>query len=615
MLGGLNSVRRENHHYKYAHCTDINDLKTVNLNYTSDLTFEGEWNFSLEKLKIDITKHNNNIWYNAQSEAPFYGSPVKKISTHFPSITNGAFLFYGCKSLEEIECDFSHFTDVMCMFRDSGIKKISENFNPNTRDFRGLFMGVSALYKINENKQPVIPFHPVLNEVIDGTRMFDLSTCTQANWSVQEILDERYTLDNLVIGDCMFHNGWDYATTGLGGDIVLNLVSLENGSNMFKGNWIKSFSSPLPKLKNGNEMFSSNSARRLREFNSELPSLENGSNMFHYSTLDKNSIIRIVNSIPQYDDGSHPLTLGISNDYFFDKEIPSYISIAEDKGWTLTVEWNGNPTKEEVINPEKIDKLEMDDIILPYGYARCEYLESDSNNQFIDTNIIPTNDVGAWIIAKRITESVDGYAMAVRTNSNFYYPPVLRLNGNHHGWGTTTQYTDITSQNTIFESYINYPINGTIAKEAVVINNMGTSITKTLSTSLPTISHSLYIFGRNYNGKLENPWNGRIYRVKISEGDQIIRDFIPALDPDGKPCMYEMIEGKPYYNAATSGDDFLYKVYEDYVVQEFILPSLNIEEGNVYTPDASSWNEIATAKLAEAEEKIVRVENCIAYNE
>jgi hypothetical protein len=76
----------------------------------------------------------------------------------------------------------------------------------------------------------------------------------------------------------------------------------------------------------------------------------------------------------------------------------------------------------------------------------------------------------------------------------------------------------------------------------------------------------LTIFKRN--GSTDRQWYGRIYRVKISEGDQIIRDFIPALDPDGKPCMYEMIESKPYYNAATSGNDFLYKVYEDYVMPE-----------------------------------------------
>ena len=613
MLGGFNSVKRENHHYKYALCETINDLKAVNQNYILDLNNDGEWTFSLETLKIDIQKHNNNIWYNAQAEAPFYGSPVKKLSTELPSTTNAAFLFYGCKSLEEINCDFSHFTNVMCMFRSSGIKKIPDNFNPNTRNFKGLFHDVSALYKKDENGRPLIPFHPILNEVEDGTRMFDLTACTQANWVVNERLDERYTFDKLVIGDCMFHNGWDYANTGLGGDIILNLVSLENGSSMFQGSWIKSFTSPLPKLKNGNNMFTCGSVRNFQTFNSELPSLESGTNMFHNAKLDKDSVIRILTSIPSFTNGSHALTIGIHNDYYYDKNIPSHIIEAENKGWTLTLEWNGNPTKNEVISPEKIAKLELDSITLPYGYRRCEYLESDTNNQYINTEIIPMNTTGTWIIAKRLTDTVDGFHLAVRAGSNSYYPPMLRSNGNYHGWGTVIEWTDFTKQNTAFESYINYPINGTIAKEAVAINNAGTSITKTLTTDLPTISHSLYMFGRNYDGTLDRTWNGRIYRAKISEGDQIIRDFIPALDPDGKPCMYEMIEGKTYYNAATSGDDFLYKVYEDYVMPE--LPPYDIVEGSKYIPDASSWNKEVYTELTNSGEKIVRVIDGIAYND
>ena len=52
-----------------------------------------------------------------------------------------------------------------------------------------------------------------------------------------------------------------------------------------------------------------------------------------------------------------------------------------------------------------------------------------------------------------------------------------------------------------------------------------------------------------------------------------------------------------------------------YSIGMYFLSSLNIVEGSDDITDASSWNEIATAKLAEAEEKIVRVVNGIAYNE
>lgn len=152
--------------------------------------------------------------------------------------------------------------------------------------------------------------------------------------------------------------------------------------------------------------------------------------------------------------------------------------------------------------------------------------------------------------------------MAVRTNSNYYCVPTVRSNVTYHGWGATTQWNDIAKQNTIFESYINYPIDGIVVKDAVAIINKGTSYSKSLTSDLPSISHKIYLFGRNYNGTLEKPWNGLIYRAKISEGTEIIRDFIPCLDPDGKPCMYELLEGKTYYNQGT-GADFTYKLLEN----------------------------------------------------
>jgi hypothetical protein len=40
---------------------------------------------------------------------------------------------------------------------------------------------------------------------------------------------------------------------------------------------------------------------------------------------------------------------------------------------------------------------------------------------------------------------------------------------------------------------------------------------------------------------------GRIYGCKIWEGDQLIRDYIPVLDLDGEPCLYDQISCEYYY--------------------------------------------------------------------
>jgi hypothetical protein len=48
----------------------------------------------------------------------------------------------------------------------------------------------------------------------------------------------------------------------------------------------------------------------------------------------------------------------------------------------------------------------------------------------------------------------------------------------------------------------------------------------------------------------------RLYNVKISEGSDVVRDFVPALDSTGAPCMFDLVSRKPFYNVGTG--DFLY---------------------------------------------------------
>ena len=64
--------------------------------------------------------------------------------------------------------------------------------------------------------------------------------------------------------------------------------------------------------------------------------------------------------------------------------------------------------------------------------------------------------------------------------------------------------------------------------------------------------------GVNYNANTY--YTGYIYRAKISQGTEIVRDFVPCLDTDGKPCMRDVINGVDYYNQGT-GADFEYELY------------------------------------------------------
>lgn len=433
---------------------------------------------------------------------------------NLPLLKNATSLFYNNKKIKKFNADISSLTNGQTMFYNSTLEEFSLPLDSLT----------SGYYMFRGTK--LHTFHTTnLNNLTNAQSMFYGVFLNIDTWT--------YDLPNVTNGE------WGFP----GGNLKIK---------QWKGN--------LNKLSNGYNMF--NNQQTLFSFESDLPQLSRADGFMSGTILNKQSALRVLTTIPKYTSGTHNLTIGIHIDNQFDEDIIAAINSANDNGWNVTNQWNGNGTKDEIINPAIKEKLQTDLIQLPEGYVRCEYLESNENNQFIDTGIIPTNDIGSWIVAKRITESIDGLAMAVRTDSNYYYTPTVRSNITFHGWGATTQWDDIAKQNTIFESYINYPIDGIVVKDAVAIINKGTSYSKSLTIDLPSISHKIYLFGRNYNGTLEKPWNGLIYRAKISEGTEIIRDFIPCLDTDGKPCMYDLIEGKPYYNKGT-GEDFAYKVLDD----------------------------------------------------
>ena len=84
--------------------------------------------------------------------------------------------------------------------------------------------------------------------------------------------------------------------------------------------------------------------RNLEVLDTDWSALSSASRMFNGSRMPKNIILRVLNTIPSYTSGSHPITLGIHVDHQTDDEVLAAIANAEAKGWVVTVQWNGTPT-------------------------------------------------------------------------------------------------------------------------------------------------------------------------------------------------------------------------------------------------------------------------------
>ena len=86
------------------------------------------------------------------------------------------------------------------------------------------------------------------------------------------------------------------------------------------------------------------------------------------------------------------------------------------------------------------------------------------------------------------------------------------------------------------------------------LNNLTTGASQ-IGTPLTanTWEHSLCFFGCDTGN---DKWYGdkgiKFYYLKIYEGETLVKDFIPVLDTNNKPCMYEKIGKTFHYN---TGED------------------------------------------------------------
>ena len=164
--------------------------------------------------------------------------------------------------------------------------------------------------------------------------------------------------------------------------------------------------------------------------------------------------------------------------------------------------------------------------LLPDGYKECEYLESDGNQRITFNTLLPSGTV------IDLVSSVD--------NTGTYQ--TIFGNG-QQGYGVEVYYTNakigIWQQNS-----------GMISLITDIGNNNVNEIHKTRVVLLKDIVGIKCLFSHKYIGTY--PLSGRIYSaIFIGDDKKYIHYFIPCLDQNNKPCMYDTISGVTFYNKGT----------------------------------------------------------------
>lgn len=175
------------------------------------------------------------------------------------------------------------------------------------------------------------------------------------------------------------------------------------------------------------------------------------------------------------------------------------------------------------------------------------YLES-TGTQYIDTGVMVTDTTG-YYIELLPTDTKDQIYFGVRSYNQ------LGSNGElyklYFGWkgvNTNSKYRPALFADKKNEITLNY------FNDRKAFFNGVTDVNYVLNfeTISSPSSQTLTLLARKENSGVVTYNAGcKLYAFKVSEGETIVRDFIPVLDWNDVPCMYDKVSGKLFYNKGT----------------------------------------------------------------
>lgn len=198
---------------------------------------------------------------------------------------------------------------------------------------------------------------------------------------------------------------------------------------------------------------------------------------------------------------------------------------------------------------------------LPAGYRRLEYLES-TDTQYIDTGVNLSSESiieGSAALANDSTASIavwGSYSVADKYSLFWHLAKQEGVDtpiGQFQGvtWFGSTITTEVGKVYQFKQTRGELWIDGELAK-ARDIEDFSLDFSAALFCIKQPVEEFYY---RS---------SSRIYSFSISRAGEMQLNLIPCLDPNGAPCMYDIISQEPFYNEGTG--DFLYPGAESQVI-------------------------------------------------
>lgn len=186
---------------------------------------------------------------------------------------------------------------------------------------------------------------------------------------------------------------------------------------------------------------------------------------------------------------------------------------------------------------------------VPSDYTLLEYLES-SGTQVIKTGHIPTINTGFKCkVQETTTRSSEAFYCGSQTSTFGIWVANRRYNGFRlcvqvgHSQLGIINIEDAQADMNVVEAECNFYNSGKAGRlgQQSKVNMDG------------EWSGQFTLFKATYkrDGNYDPTRPIRIFYFALTEGDELMRDFIPVLDSKGVPCLYDRVTKTPYYNSGT----------------------------------------------------------------
>ncbi len=199
--------------------------------------------------------------------------------------------------------------------------------------------------------------------------------------------------------------------------------------------------------------------------------------------------------------------------------------------------------------------VEHDYIKLPEGYKKISYLYNKDNYAYINPNYINITSVDVSIELDAAVDNIERNK-GTYIGANVHFQIVIDSNNRFRMSGSVVLQNEFINDGKrhLFKQNA-YNWNSSLYIDDILIS------TKNWNGAYSSYASTYLLFAMATDNKTNTPYNRKVmymklYSCKIYENGNLIRYYLPALDLNNIPCLYDVVNDKTYYNAGTG--EFLY---------------------------------------------------------